>query len=132
MTALAPLRPVRPALSPAARALRLQRIFARLQEDASYKDIAAEEGLSRERFRRIVRGATERRKAAPDDKSHPLVYRAGLTPSHRRGPPRRAIEMSTMYPVQSVSDLTDQTLPDPAPQGTHKGGGNALQRSFSG
>ena len=25
---------------------------------------------------------------------------------HRRGPPRRAIDLSTMYPAQSVSDLT--------------------------
>ncbi|HKN30786.1 MAG TPA: hypothetical protein VJY34_24105 [Roseiarcus sp.] len=58
MTASAPLPTVRPALSRAARALRLQRVFARLHEGASYKDIAAEEGLSRERLRQIVRGAT--------------------------------------------------------------------------
>ena len=44
MTDLAEPRSTRPALSPAARALCLQRIFARLQEGASYKDIAAEEG----------------------------------------------------------------------------------------
>ncbi len=39
MTDLAELRSTRTALSPAARALRLQRIFARLQEGASYKDM---------------------------------------------------------------------------------------------
>ena len=55
MTDVAELRSTRPALSPAARALRLQRIFARLQEGAGYQDIAAEEGLSRERLRQIVR-----------------------------------------------------------------------------
>jgi hypothetical protein len=38
-------------LSPAARALRLQRIFARLQDGAGYADIAAEKGFSRERLR---------------------------------------------------------------------------------
>src|SRR5271156_4785410 len=48
----------RSALSPAARALRLQRIFARLQDGASYADIAAEEGFSRERLRQIIRAAT--------------------------------------------------------------------------
>ena len=60
MTALAESRSARPTLSPAARALRLQRIFARLQEGASYKDIAAEEGLSRERLRQIVRAGIAR------------------------------------------------------------------------
>ena len=44
--------------------------------------------------------------ARRNNKSHPFVHRAGLTPRHRRGPPRRAIDLSTMYPVQSVSDLT--------------------------
>src|SRR5271167_1274146 len=48
----------RSALSPAARALRLQRIFARLQDGAAYADIAAEEGFSRERLRQIIRAAT--------------------------------------------------------------------------
>jgi DNA-directed RNA polymerase sigma subunit (sigma70/sigma32) len=60
MTDPAKLPSVRPTLSPATRALRLQRIFARLQEGASYKDIAAEERLSRERLRQIVRAATAR------------------------------------------------------------------------
>src|ERR1700679_210342 len=54
--ALSP-RPSR-ALSPAARTLRLQRIFARLQDGASYADIAAGEGFSREPLRQIVRAAT--------------------------------------------------------------------------
>ena len=54
MTGLAELRSVRAALSPAARALRLQRIVFRLQEGASDKDIAAKEGLSRKRLRQIV------------------------------------------------------------------------------
>jgi len=44
--------------------------------------------------------------ARRDHKPHSFVHRAGLTPRHRRGPPRRAIDLSTMYPAQSVSDLT--------------------------
>ena len=51
-------RPRRSALSPATRSLRLQRIFARLQDGASCANIAAEEGFSRERLRQIVRVAT--------------------------------------------------------------------------
>ncbi len=80
MTDLAEPRSTRPALSPAARALRLQRIFARLQEGASYKDIAAEEGLSRERLRQIVRAATARGKVSPD---HKKMQFARLEPALR-------------------------------------------------
>ncbi len=80
MTALAKLRSVRPTLSPAARALRLQRIFARLQEGGSYKDIAAEESLSRERLRQIIRAATARGRAAPD---HKTMQFARLEPALR-------------------------------------------------
>ena len=50
--------------------------------------------------------------ARRDDKSHSLIHRTGLAPWHRRGPPRRAKDLSTIYPVQSVSDLT----------GSNKGG----------
>ena len=80
MTALAEPRSARPTLSPAARALRLQRIFARLQEGASYKDIAAEESLSRERLRQIVRAATARGKSKPD---HKQMQFARLEPALR-------------------------------------------------
>ena len=80
MTASTPLASARRALSPAARALRLQRIFARLQEGASYKDIAAEEGLSRERLRQIVHAATARRKDPPD---HKRMQFARLEPALR-------------------------------------------------
>jgi transposase-like protein len=80
MTDLAEPRSTRPSLSPAARALRLQRIFARLQEGASYKDIAAEEGLSRERLRQIVRAMTARGKGAPD---HKKMQFARLEPALR-------------------------------------------------
>jgi hypothetical protein len=60
--------------------LRLQRIFARLQECASYKDIAAEERLSRERLRQIVRASTGRGTARPD---HKKMQFARLEPALR-------------------------------------------------
>jgi DNA-directed RNA polymerase sigma subunit (sigma70/sigma32) len=89
MTDLAELRSTRPALSPAARALRLQRIFARMQEGASYSDIAAEEGLSRERLRQIVRAASARR---GDPLDHRKMQFARLEPAlrlaSRRATPR--------------------------------------------
>ena len=74
------LRRPGPALSPAQRAMRLQRIFARMQEGLSYKDIAAEEGLSRERLRQIVRAATTRKDEAPD---HRRMQIARLMPALR-------------------------------------------------
>ena len=80
MTDLAHSRLARPTLSPAARALRLQRVFARLQEGASYKDIAAEEGLSRERLRQIIRAATARGGPRPD---HNAMQFARLEPALR-------------------------------------------------
>ena len=70
MIVSAPPPPVRPALSPAARALRMQRVFARLQEGASYQDIAAEKDLSRERLRQTDCAQRPRagKRAPPDHK----------------------------------------------------------------
>src|SRR5271154_6518616 len=75
-------RPSRSALSPAARALRLQRIVARLQDGASYADIAAEESFSRERLRQIIRAATAPGRGwnGPD---HKRMQIARLTPALR-------------------------------------------------
>ena len=69
-------------LSPAARALRLQRIYARMQDGAAYAEIAAEEGVSRERLRQIVRAATTRGRQdeRPD---HSRMQIARLTPALR-------------------------------------------------
>jgi hypothetical protein len=69
-------------LSAAARGMRLQRIFARLQEGASYAEIAAEEAISRERLGQIIRRATARRSGseAPD---HTRMQIARLTPALR-------------------------------------------------
>jgi hypothetical protein len=75
----------RSALSPAARALRLQRIFARLQDGAAYADIAAEEGFSRERPRQIIRAATAPGRGH-DGPDHKRMQIARLTPALR---PRR-------------------------------------------
>jgi hypothetical protein len=70
------------ALSPAARALRLQRIYARMQDGAAYAEIAAEEGVSRERLRQIIRAATTR--GRPDDRpDHSRMQIARLTPALR-------------------------------------------------
>lgn len=90
MTDLAEPRTTRPALSPAARALRLQRIFARLQEGASYKGIAAHEGLSRERLRQIVGAATARRGHPPDHKK--MQFARLATPGIVATQPVAAIE----------------------------------------
>src|SRR5271155_5490715 len=74
--------PSRSALSPAARALRLQRIFARLQDGAGYAEIAAEEGFSRERLRQIIGAATARGRGY-DGPDHKRMQVARLTPALR-------------------------------------------------
>ena len=80
MVSQASLRRRVPSLSPSQRAMRLQRIFARMQEGLSYQDIAAEEGVSRERVRQIVSAAIARRDEAPD---HRRMQIARLMPALR-------------------------------------------------
>ena len=77
-----PPRMRRSALSPAARSLRLQRIFARLQDGAAYAEIAAEEGFSRERLRQIIRAATAPGRGH-DGPDHKRMQIARLTPALR-------------------------------------------------
>ena len=60
--------------------MRVQRIFARMQEGLSYAEIAAEEGITRERIRQIVRAATARAEDAPD---HGRMQIARLMPALR-------------------------------------------------
>jgi hypothetical protein len=78
----APSPRLRRSLSPEARSLRLQRIFARLQDGASYADIAAEEGFSRERLRQIIRAATAPGRGY-DGPDHERMQVARLTPALR-------------------------------------------------
>jgi hypothetical protein len=62
--------------------LRLQRIYARMQDGAAYAEIAAEEGVSRERLRQIIRAATTR--GRQDDRpDHSRMQIARLTPALR-------------------------------------------------
>ncbi len=103
MTDLAEPRSARPTLSPAARALRLQRVFARLQEGASYKDIAAEEGLSRERLRQIVRAGIARGGAKPD---HKQMQFARLEPALRL--PARGVAEGDAKAIPLLLKLVDR------------------------
>src|SRR5260370_38925229 len=83
MTASPPPAPSRRALSPVARAMHLQRVFARMQEGAGYTEIAAEENISRERLRQIVRRATLRPGKIDHQPSHKRMQIARLTPALR-------------------------------------------------
>jgi len=74
-------RPSRSALSPAARALRLASASS-LACSASWADIAAEEGFSRERLRQIVRAATAQGRGY-DGPDHKRMRMARLTPALR-------------------------------------------------
>jgi hypothetical protein len=78
---LGPRLPRQP-LSPAARAMRLQRMFTRLQEGAGYPEIAAEERVSRERVGQIIRRAAARGRDN-DQPDHARMQIARLTPALR-------------------------------------------------
>ena len=82
MNASPPSASFRRSLSPAARAMRLQRVFARMQEGAAYAEIAAEENISRERLGQIIRRATLRQ-SQDDEPSHRQMQVARLTPAFR-------------------------------------------------
>jgi hypothetical protein len=60
----------------------LQRIFARLQDGASYAEIATEEGFSRERLRQIIGAATAPGRGY-DGPDHERMQMARLTPALR-------------------------------------------------
>ena len=94
----------RPSLSVAERALRLQRIFARMQEGASYKDIAAEEGLSRERLRQIIKRATRRPDLGEPD--HKLMQFARLMPALRLA--RQAVAEGDAKAIPTLLKLVDR------------------------
>ena len=65
-------RPARPKLNPFTRALRRERIFARLRLGASSADVAREEGLSEQRVRKIVADALKRQEV-DDPADHALL-----------------------------------------------------------
>jgi hypothetical protein len=67
---------------PAAVADRRARIFLRMQEGWSYEAIAAEEELSRERVRQIVKDELSEREAEPDQ-DHQRLQAARLDPALR-------------------------------------------------
>ncbi len=67
-------------LSPSRPRDALQRIFARMQEGESFREIAEAEAISRERLRQIVRAASARQEDQPD---HRKMQIARLMPALR-------------------------------------------------
>jgi predicted transcriptional regulator len=65
-------KPARAKLNPYTKALRRERIFSRLRLGASYAEVAAEEGLSEQRVRKIVADALKRREV-DDLPDHALI-----------------------------------------------------------
>ena len=69
--------PKRVRLNPHGKALRRQRIFARLRMGFAYSDIAREEGVTPRRIRQIVSEALQRQQA-DSDTDHAILQRARL------------------------------------------------------
>jgi DNA-binding NarL/FixJ family response regulator len=74
-------KPARPRLNPYTKALRRERIFARLSLGWSYDKIAREEGVSDRRVRQIVADAL-RRQELDDPTDHAIIQLMRLDAAH--------------------------------------------------
>ena len=110
MNASPPSASFRRSLSPAARALRLQRVFARMQEGAAYAEIAAEENISRERLGQIIRRATLRQ-SQDDEPSHRQMQVARLTPAFRLAAAGVAKGDAKSIPLLSAASTGSTAIP---------------------
>jgi hypothetical protein len=91
--------PSRPPTGGAARAMRLQRIYARLQEGFKRMEIAKAEGLSRERVRQIL-VAARKSDRFEDQPNHAKMQIARLTPVLRQ-----AVQAAADGAVGAAKDL---------------------------
>jgi Sigma-70, region 4 len=87
---------------------RRKRIFARLREGASYDEIAAEEGVSRERIRQIVTEVLQKR-AVDSGADHAKLQLDRLTPAMQLGAEAIAAgDVSAITPYLKVLDRLDR------------------------
>lgn len=111
-----PSKPAQTLSAPVARVHRLQRIFARLEEGATYSAIGDEEGVSGERVRQIIAAAV----AAGVGKLAPLhrqMQVARLMPALRLA--RRGVaagDMAAIRPMLAILDRLDRHAVTPARQ----------------
>jgi DNA-directed RNA polymerase specialized sigma24 family protein len=88
-------------------AVRRRRIFAHLREGSSYEEIAAEEGVSRERVRQIVAEAL-RKRAVDSGAEHAKLQLERLAPAVQLGAEAVAGDVSAITPYLKALDRLDR------------------------
>ncbi len=98
-------RPARPRLNPYAKALRRERIFARLRLGWAYRDIAREERVSEQRIRQIVSDALQRQ-GVDTAQDHALLQLMRLETAHAVA--ARAIAAGDLKAIAPYLDVLER------------------------
>lgn len=97
--------PARPRLNPFTKALRRERIFARLRLGWTYDKIAREEGVTDRRVRQIVADAL-RRQELDDSTDHALIQRMRLDAAHELA--ARAVDSGDLRAIDSLLKVLER------------------------
>ena len=112
-------KPARPKLNPYTKALRRERIFARLRLGLTYEKIAREEGVSDRRIRQIVADAL-RRQEFDDPTDHAIIQLMRLDSAHELA--ARAVDSGDLRAIDSLLKVLDESTaiirPERAKQST--------------
>ena len=98
-------KPARPRLNPYTKAVRRERIFARLALGWSYDKIAREEGVSDRRIRQIVADAL-RRQELDDPTDHAIIQLMRLDAAHQLA--ARAVDSGDLKAINSLLKVLER------------------------
>ncbi len=106
-------KPARPRLNPYTKAVRRERIFARLALGWSYDKIAREEGVSDRRVRQIVADAL-RRQQLDDPTDHAIIQLMRLDAAHQLA--ARAVDSGDLKAIDSLLKVLERMMGWTAPR----------------
>ena len=106
-------KPARPRLNPYTKAVRRERIFARLSLGWSYDKIAREEGVSDRRIRQIVTDALRRQKL-DDPTDHAIIQLMRLDAAHQLA--ARAVDSGDLKAIDSLLKVLERMMGWTAPR----------------
>jgi hypothetical protein len=98
-------KPARPRLNPLTKALRRERIFARLRLGWTYEKIAREEGVTDRRIRQIVVDAL-RRQELDDPADHAIIQLMRLDAAHELA--ARAVDSGDLRAIDSLLKVRER------------------------
>ena len=106
-------KPARSRLNPYTKALRRERIFARLSLGWTYDKIAREEGVSDRRIRQIV-GDALRRQELDDPTDHAIIQLMRLDAAHELA--ARAVDSGDLKAIDSLLKVLERMMGWTAPR----------------